>query len=121
MGVPSNFSDVAWYKYGTVPGQIGSAVIDGHVDNGLGFLGVFKRLGELRRGDDVYVETEEGSRIHFVVTAVEHYPYKSVPTEFIFNRTGSAYLNLITCGGNWIKTEKTYDERIVVFTRLVNN
>src|SRR3989338_4745845 len=27
MGVPSNFQDVGWYKYGPVPGHVGSAVI----------------------------------------------------------------------------------------------
>ena len=35
MGAPTNFTDVAWYKFGPVPGQMGSAVIDSHMDNGL--------------------------------------------------------------------------------------
>jgi len=119
MGVPSNFSDVAWYKYGTVPGEEGSAVIDGHVDNGLGLAGVFKNLGKLEKGDDVYVLNKEGARVHFKVTEVRSYHYKEVPTERIFSAKGGAYLNLITCGGTWIKNEKTYDERIVVYTELV--
>ena len=121
MGVPSNYSDVAWYKYGTAPGQIGSAVIDGHVDNGLGLAGVFKRLVEMKRGDDVYVVTKEGRRLHFVVTKTATYDYKDVPTEDLFNKNDAAYLNLITCEGSWIKTEKTYDKRLVVYTRLVND
>src|SRR4051812_42948486 len=54
MGVPSNFSDVGWYKNGVVPGHAGSAVIDGHVDNGLGLPGVFKHLGEIQKGDSIY-------------------------------------------------------------------
>ncbi len=35
MATPGNFTDTGWYKYGTVPGFVGSAVIDGHVDNAL--------------------------------------------------------------------------------------
>ncbi len=119
MGVPSNFSDVAWYKYGTAPGFEGSAVIDGHLDNGLGLAAVFKRLGELKPGDDVYVQQKGGTRLHFVVRSVELYDRKKVPVEDIFNRTGGAFLNLITCEGSWIKTDKTYSERLVVYTELV--
>ncbi len=119
MGVPSNFRDVAWYKYGTVPGQVGSAVIDGHVDNGLKLAGVFKKLDQIRVGDDVYVETKEGGALHFKVVEVVTYHYKDVPLEKLFNRADKRRLNLVTCGGSWIQGEKTYDERIVVYTVLV--
>lgn len=118
MGVPNNFSDVAWYKYGTAPGFEGSAVIDGHLDNGLGLAAVFKRLGELKAGDDVYVRQKGGTTLHFVVRSVEQYDRTDVPVEDIFNRTGGAYLNLITCEGRWIRTDKTYDQRLVVYTEL---
>ena len=119
MGVPSNYSDVAWYKYGSLPGHVGSAVIDGHVDNGLGLRGVFKDLEKLKIGDDVYVLNKEGTKVHFQVTDIGRYNYKEVPTKRLFNRGDDAYLNLITCGGTWVKDEKTYNERIVVYTTLV--
>lgn len=119
MGVPSNFTDVGWYKYGTVPGQLGSAVIDGHVDNAIGLDGVFKNLEKLRVGDEVFVETKGGRKLRFVVTEVTTYGYKEVPNDRLFSRTDARRLNLITCGGSWIKTEKTYDERVVVYTVLV--
>lgn len=118
MGIPSNFTDVAWYKYGTIPGQVGSAVIDGHVDNGLRLAGVFKELAGIKPGADVYVTTKEGTKIHFVVESVETYDYKSVPTTLLFNRKDKARLNLVTCGGAWIRGEKTYDERVIVYTVL---
>lgn len=119
MGVPSNFSDVAWYKHGTVPGQLGSAVIAGHVDNGLGLAGVFKHLGDIKVGDDVYIETKNGSTLHFKVVEKASYQYKSVPLERVFNRKDDAYLNLITCEGNWVKGERTYDKRLIIYTKLV--
>ena len=118
MGVPTNYSDVAWYRHGTVPGQTGSAVIDGHVDNGLGLAGVFKRLDTLVKGDDIYVITKTGRELHFVIEEAVAYPYTAVPLEKLFSRKDNARLNLITCGGTWIKSEKTYDERFVVYARL---
>jgi sortase A len=120
MGVPNNFTDVGWYKYGVVPGGPGSAVMAGHVDNGLSLPGVFKNLKDLKAGDDVYVERNDGTKLHFVVTGTRSYPYDDVPTEILFNPSGSVRLNLITCTGSWVKTDKTYDQRLVVFTRLAD-
>lgn len=119
MAVPSNFTDVGWYKYGTVPGRQGSAVIDGHVDNGLSLPGVFKRLTDIKIGDDVYIEDSEGHKLHFVVYDVEVYPYKSVPMDTVFASSMTANLNLITCEGSWVQSGKTYDHRIVVYTKLL--
>lgn len=118
MGVPSNFIDVGWYKYGTIPGNYGSAVIDGHVDNAIGLAGVFKNLSSIQVGESVYVQTKGGEKLRFVVTEVVTYGYKDVPVEALFNRKDGRRLNLVTCGGSWIQTEKTYDERTVVYTVL---
>ncbi len=117
MMVPSNFTDVGWYKYGVTPGGRGSAVIAGHVDNGLGLSGVFKRLNELQEGDEVLVESAQGSSTRFIVTSSRSYPYTEVPVDILFNQAGSPRLNLITCEGAWVSSEKTYDQRLVVFTR----
>ncbi len=118
MGVPSNYTDVGWYKHGTIPGELGSAVMDGHVSNGFSLPGVFRRLGELQEGDDVYVVTEDGSKLHFVVTGKEVYPYKEAPTARIFKEQDRARLNLITCEGSWLATDKTFTDRLVVYTEL---
>lgn len=118
MGVPNNFTDVAWFKQGPLPGQQGSAVIDGHVDNGLGLAGVFKNLSEVVPGDEVEVRTKQGELLHFTVEDVETYPYTAVPTDLIFNPAGPPRLALITCDGAWVAGEKTYDHRLVVYARF---
>lgn len=118
MAVPDNYTDVGWYRYGTAPGFVGSAVIDGHVDNGLSMPGVFKRLSELRPGDEIAVENGAGETLRFVVSDIQTYDYKSVPTELLFNRSDVARLNLITCEGAWIAGEKTYEKRLVVYATL---
>ena len=121
MGVPDNFTDVAWYKYGPAPGQTGSAVIDGHVDNGLGLDGVFKHLSDIQIGDDIFVDTKSGKRLHFVVREIDSYPYKDVAVDRLFNPSDAVRLNLVTCEGVWVKGDKTYDHRLVVYTELVGN
>jgi sortase A len=119
MQAPSNFTDVAWYHFGTVPGQLGSAVIDGHVDNGLGLPGVFKHLGDIEVGDDVYIVSKDGTKLHFRVSEIEAYPYTDAPTEKIFNSRDQARLTLITCTGTWVRGKDTYNERLVVYTTFV--
>lgn len=119
MQAPDNFVDVGWYKYGTVPGYEGSAVIDGHVDNGLGLAGVFIHLNQIQVGDDVYVQTIGGDMLHFVVSDVEAYPYQSVPTNIVFGQNDNPRLNLITCDGTWVAGGDTYNERLVVYTTYV--
>ncbi|HET9641257.1 MAG TPA: class F sortase [Candidatus Paceibacterota bacterium] len=118
MMAPSNFTDVGWYRYGTVPGHVGSAVIDGHVDNGLGLDGVFKHLGDVQKGDDIYIEDQNGKKLHFIVDDVQIYPFDASPAQKIFGQTDSARLNLITCAGTWVKGQRTYNERLVVYSKL---
>ena len=118
MKAPSNFTDVAWYQPGTVPGLEGSAVMAGHVDNGLALDGVFKHLSDLRIGNDIYVATADGTQLHFVVSDIQTYPYQRVPLEKLFGQNDGAYLNLITCVGGWVTGRHTYDHRLVIYTRL---
>jgi sortase (surface protein transpeptidase) len=118
MATPGNFTDVGWYKYGTVPGFLGSAVIDGHVDNALSLDGVFKHLSDLKEGDDIYIDTASSTKLHFVVKEVAAYPRAQVPLERLFNATDAVRLNLITCTGDWVKGDKEYAERLVVYAEL---
>ena len=120
MGTPNNFTDVAWYKYGVIPGDMGSAVIDGHVDNGLALAGVFKHLVDIQVGADIYVTTVGGASRHFVVTRIDTYDYTSAPVAEIFNSQSPAQIRLITCGGTWVPFGKTYDKRVVVTAVLAD-
>lgn len=118
MAVTASYRDVGWYKLGTVPGERGSAVMAGHLDNGFGFGGVFKDLGKLRPGERIIVRRTDGTEAVFRVEERRSYPYLEVPTETIFNATDGIRLNLITCAGSWVSGKKTYDRRLVVFTKL---
>lgn len=120
MAVPTNYTDVGWYRYGASPGKEGSAVIAGHLDNGFGIPAVFARLRTLAEGEDVYVTTQEGKNLRFVATEVKSYPYAEVPTDTLFNEAGEPRLALITCGGSWLPEDETYNERVVVFATLAD-
>lgn len=120
MGVPSNFTDVAWYEPGVLPGKTGTAVIDGHVNNGLGLQGVFARLSYVAVGDEVDVVTKEGATLRFAVTRIDSYPYNDPQTAVaLFASSDVPTLRLVTCEGNWVKGDKTYDERLVVSAELM--
>jgi sortase A len=119
VGSPSNFTNVAWYKYSPVPGSIGNAIIDGHRDNALGMPGVFTRLSALQPGDDIYVVDATGKRLHFKVTKKDWQKYTDTDTDEIFEATDTANLILITCSGDWDATARQYTDRLSVFTTLV--
>jgi sortase (surface protein transpeptidase) len=120
MGIPSNFSDVAWYKYGPVPGAIGNAVIDGHLDNAISLPGVFKYLNAINIGDDIFVSNTSGGQTHFKVTKKETLDYNATSTDEIFEpSTTTPNLVLITCEGTWDQSVRQYSSRLVVFSTLV--
>lgn len=117
MDVPPDLINVGWYKYGTKPGSIGSAVIAGHLE-GTKDLGVFINLETLRAGDIVNVRNDRDETISFVVRKTLSYKQDERPTE-IFHKTDGVYLNLITCSGIWSNSQKRYSHRLVVFTEKV--
>lgn len=121
MDVPTNFTDVGWYKEGVRPGARGSAVIAGHL-NGKGVPeAVFFNLDKLVVGDEVVIMSAERIEDIFVVVYIETYDYEAA-TETIFSNTdGKVRLNLITCGGEWLSDEKQYSSRTVVFTEQLTD
>ena len=114
LAVPTNYTDAAWYKGGTLPGKVGDAVFDGHVDNGFGMDGVFRHLGDITEGDEIWVTTKGGTTYTYVVRSLKEYPYDAVPMQEIFTGDDTARLTIITCEGDWISGKKTYDHRLVV-------
>lgn len=119
LDVPPNYVDVGWYKYGTIPGNMGSAVLDGHVDDGRLLDGVFKNLRRLVVGDDIYITTEQGNRLHFKVRNTDIYDTDRFPGELIFHEKGARLIKIITCHGKFSPSQDTYDQRLVVTAELV--
>ncbi len=123
IGIPTNFTDVAWYNGGPKPGEPGSAVIDGHLDGATVAQAVFFDLDKLQPGDMVQIVDSDGKTLNFKVTATKLYDYNASTTEIFAGDSSKVRLNLITCAGDWIKVNgaNMYNKRVVVFTELVTN
>jgi hypothetical protein len=115
--VATSASKAAWYKYSATPGQIGSAVIEGHVDSHHG-PAVFFRLGALRPGDHIDVTLADGIIGIFRVTGVREYAKSKFPARIIYGATDYAALRLITCGGTFDYATGHYRSSTVVFASL---
>jgi LPXTG-site transpeptidase (sortase) family protein len=113
LAAPVRYPDAGWYAAGTLPGDVGPAVIAGHVDSTSG-PAVFYRLGQLRPGD--LVEVERGPDwVRFRVVAVERYPKERFPTDRVYGPTPDPQLRLITCSGRFDATRHSYLDNTVVY------
>ena len=118
MQVPSSTTVAGWYTGSPRPGSIGSAIIVGHIDSETG-PGVFYRLSELRRGDDVFVKRADGTTAEFRVTSIQTYLKDQFPTGKVYGPTPDAELRLITCGGAFDSATRHYLSNIVVYATEV--
>ena len=117
MEVPEDFASAGWFAGGPVPGQVGPAVIAGHVDSRTG-PAVFYRLRALRPGQAILVQRADGVRLRFVVEQARSYPKAGFPTAAVFGPVPSAALRLITCTGAFDRARGSYRDNLVVFARL---
>jgi Sortase domain len=122
MQVPDLYtqaSEAAWYKYSVTPGQIGTSVIEGHVDSYQG-PAVFFRLGALKPGNHIDVTLTDGITAVFRVTGVREYGKTNYPANIIYGSSDYAALRVITCGGAFDPATGHYLNSIVVFASLVS-
>ncbi|MFE1287054.1 class F sortase [Streptomyces sp. NPDC058751] len=105
-----------WYEAGTSPGERGTAIVAGHVDNAEG-PAVFYDLGSLRKGSTVEVDRRDGRTAVFTVDAVEVYDARSFPDAKVYGAADRPELRVITCGGGYSRTTG-YRGNVVVFARL---
>jgi sortase family protein len=110
---PKNFARAGWYADGTAPGDLGPAVMAGHVDSKRG-PAVFYRLRELQVGDQIEV-VRGGKPVRFTVVSTAWYPKTQFPTEEVYGPTPDRQLRLITCGGVFDHRLRSYKDNLVVY------
>ncbi|MEW2046560.1 class F sortase [Streptomyces sp. NPDC005476] len=108
-----------WYEAGTTPGDTGTAIVAGHVDNADG-PAVFYDLGALRKGSAIEVDRRDGSVAVFTVDAVEVYRARDFPDKKVYGSAGRPELRVITCGGGYTKSTG-YQGNVVVFAHLTSS
>ncbi len=117
---PDVFSNqVGWYTNSPTPGEVGPAILLGHVDSYHG-PSVFWRLGEVKVGGIIKVSRQDGTTARFAVTEVKQYEQDNFPTEKVYGNTKTPELRLITCGGTFNQLTQRYTKNTVVYGKLVN-
>lgn len=113
LEVPKSYTRAGWYADGAAPGEVGPAVIAGHVDSTTG-PAVFARLDRLHPGDVVEVE-RAGTWIDFRVVEVGRYRKDAFPTTRVYGPTPDPQLRLITCSGAFNSARRSYVDNTVVY------
>ncbi|MFD7686788.1 class F sortase [Streptomyces sp. NPDC059781] len=113
---PQDPNLAGWFTGAVSPGEKGTAVVVGHVDNAQG-PAVFYGLGALKKGNRVEITRQDGKTAVFEVYGIEVFAKNDFPGDRVYASKGAAELRVITCGGGFSK-QNGYDGNVVVFARL---
>jgi hypothetical protein len=108
-----------WYEAGTTPGETGTAIVAGHVDNADG-PAVFYDLGALKKGNTIELDRLDGAVALFTVDAVEVYQASHFPDQKVYGAARRPELRVITCGGGYSRSTG-YQGNVVVFAHLTGS
>ena len=114
---PDDWDSAGWFADGIVPGQVGPAVIAGHVDSPTS-AAVFYRLDELVAGDAIRVEMSDGTTRTFTVERSERAAKSAFPTSDVYGSAPTPQLRLITCDGTFDTATGHYTDNLIVFADL---
>ena len=114
---PEDPNLAGWFTGAVAPGEKGTAVVVGHVDNQQG-PAVFYGLGALKKGNKVEVHRQDGKTAVFEIYGIEVFEKNNFPGDRVYASKGSPELRVITCGGGFSK-QNGYDGNVVAFARLV--
>ncbi|MFI9816966.1 class F sortase [Saccharothrix variisporea] len=107
-----------WYVHARAPGEPGPAIILGHVD-GNSQPGIFHRLKELVPGDGIDVARADGSTVRFAVVRVDQVSKERFPTDAVYGDTPDPVLRLITCGGVFDRSARSYQDNVIVYAKMI--
>ncbi|HOZ60381.1 MAG TPA: class F sortase [Nakamurella multipartita] len=118
LAVPApgpDYDKAAWFNGSPAPGDVGPAVLEGHIDSAANGPSVFFELAALTAGDQVFVDRADGSTVSFTVDTVASYPKSDFPTLQVYRNTSGPELRLITCGGDFDSGAGSYLNNTVVY------
>lgn len=119
VDTPKNIWDAAWFNGSAKPGTDGAALIDGHSSATRGAL--FGNLDRLVAGDQIQIERGDGTMLTYSVAYTAIVNRNNVDMASMLKPYGGASkgLNLITCTGKWIDSEKTLENRVLVYAQQI--
>ena len=113
-----NHNLAGWYKYDASPGQLGAAVIIGHIDSYTG-ASVFYNLRYLTHGDTIMVTLAGGKVVTFAVDSLQQTLKTSFPASAVYGTVSYAGLRLVTCGGVFNPAAGSYESSIIIYAHMV--
>jgi len=120
LEVPTDFAQTGWYTGRSVPGAVGPSVVVGHVDSFSG-PAVFFRLRDLAAGDIIEIHRSDGVVTRFRVTETKMVDKDEFPTAEVYDPTEAPTLRLITCGGDFDRSVRSYEGNLLVFAEHIEN
>lgn len=118
MQTPNSPNVAGWYDLAPTPGELGPAIIVGHVDSMDG-PAIFWRLRELQPGDIIQISRADSTTVKFKIDAVKQFPQSNIPTQQIYGNLDYSGIRLITCGGVFNTSTRHYSDNTVVMGSLV--
>ncbi|HEV2640744.1 MAG TPA: class F sortase [Actinocrinis sp.] len=116
--------EAGWYDKGAAPGQVGAAVLDGHVDSDeipAPHQGAFYQLGQVAVGDTVEVTRADRMVAVYQVDQVQSVSKQQFPTDRVYSPVSFAALRLITCGGDFDYKTHSYLNNVIVYAHLTGS
>jgi hypothetical protein len=114
---PYHWNDVAWYNRSPRPGEVGRAVVYGHLDS-VCCPAVFYHLRDAKKGDTVRVLYKSGKPLTFRILWTASYVNSKLPDKFMYAATRERGLVMVTCTGVF-RPGLGYDHKFIAYARLV--
>jgi len=103
-----------WFEGRAVPGEIGPAVLVGHIDS-LEGPAVFHGLDRVEVGDQIHVTDGQGGQVSFAIERVQVVAKTAFPTSQVYDPVDRAEVRLITCWGPFDPEAGSYRDNIIVY------
>ena len=121
IDAPANINDASWYNQSAKPGsEEGTSLLLGHV-SGWTASGVFKKINQMKPGMRFEIEKGSGEKITYEVTRGESVPLDNVNMGVVLTpeERGEHDLKLMTCSGRFNRESDHYEERYIVYAKIV--
>jgi len=121
VDAPKNVNDASWFNESAKPGNaVGSSLLLGHV-SGWTSAGVFKKIDQLKPGARIEIEKGSGEKLTYEVVRGENIPLDQVDMSKILGTevAGQHDLKLMTCAGKYNRETKQYEERYVIYAKIL--
>lgn len=114
MSIPDTVGAAGWYRFGPRPSdRVGTTVIAGHVDSRTEGLGPFASLAALHPGATIVLTDRAGHHTSYRITDLTRIGKHTTDLTQVFERSGRATLQIMTCAGAYDPRTGYHDYLIV--------